>query len=89
MKTKIEALNILKKTLSDLEKEKLVFHKLDLNGIIDKYKKAIHDIEMDVLTYNEIHNSVKAYLEIYNDYDNPLLYQMSDAEEAVESYLSL
>lgn len=43
---------------------------------------------MDVLTYNEIHNSVKAYLEIFNDYDNPLLYQMSDAEEVVKSYLS-
>ncbi|MBZ6390085.1 MAG: hypothetical protein LBE90_06230 [Pantoea dispersa] len=88
MKTKTEALNILRETLSDLEKEKMVFHKVDLNNIIDKYKKTIHDIEMDVLTYNEIHNSVKTYLEIYNDYDNPLLYQMSDAEEVVKSYLS-
>ncbi|QZY90994.1 hypothetical protein K7H94_03385 [Pantoea dispersa] len=86
---KTEALNILRKTLSDLEKERLVFHKVELNNIIDKYKKRIHDIEMDVLTYNEIHNSVKAYLGIYNDYDNPLLYQMSDAEEVVKSYLSL
>lgn len=41
MKTKAEALNILRKTLSDLEKEKLVFHKVDLNDIIDKYKKKI------------------------------------------------
>ncbi|MBN7124829.1 hypothetical protein BSU01_24510 [Erwinia billingiae] len=85
---KKETLDILMKTLSDLEKEKAVFHKIDLNDIIDKYKKTIHEIEMDTLTYNEIHNSVKAYLEIYNDYDNPLLYQMSDAEEAVEHYLS-
>jgi hypothetical protein len=85
---KKETLDILMKTLSDLEKEKAVFHKIDLNDIIDKYKKTIHEIEMDTLTYNEIHNSVKAYLEIYNDYDNPLLYQMSDAEETVEHYLS-
>lgn len=89
MKTKKEVLNILRKTLSDLEREKLDFHKLDINDIIDKYKKTIYDIEADILTCNEIHNSVKAYLEIYNDYDNPLLYQMSDAEEAVDSYFSM
>lgn len=88
MKTKTEKLNILRGTLSNLEKEKVAFHKADLNNIVDKYKKTIQDVEMDILTCNEIHNSVKAYLEIYNDYDNPLLYQMSDAEEVVKSYLS-
>ncbi|WP_241607666.1 hypothetical protein [Rosenbergiella epipactidis] len=86
---KKEILNILRETLSYLEREKVVFHKVELNDIIDKYKKTILGIEIDALVYNEIHNSVKAYLEMYNDYDNPLLYQMSDAEEAVENYLSL
>ncbi|PIJ46461.1 hypothetical protein [Tatumella sp. OPLPL6] len=86
---KKELLNILRETLSYMEREKVVYHKAELSDIIDKYKKTILGIEIDALAYNEIHNSVKAYLEIYNDYDNPLLYQMSDAEEAVENYLSL
>jgi len=85
---KKEVLDILKKALLALEKERADLNKIYLDDIIRKYKKTIHEIEMDALTYNEINNSVKAYLEIYNDYDNVLLYQMSDAEEAVGSYLS-
>ncbi|WP_034950767.1 hypothetical protein [Erwinia oleae] len=88
MKTKKEVLDVLRKALRALEKEKVDLNKQDLDDIVRKYRSTIHEIEIDALNYNEIHNSVKAYLEIYNDYDNILLYQMSDAEEAVESYLS-
>ena len=85
--TKSEVLKILNETLDDIKKERSVHHKMDLCDIIAKYKKVISEIEMDTLRYNEIVNSVKAYLEIYNDYDNPLLYKMSDAESAVKEYL--
>ncbi|TDB42671.1 hypothetical protein [Photorhabdus khanii] len=81
-------LNILNSTLDALEKEKELYDKHDLMNIINKYKSVIEKISNDIIEYNAIHNSVRAYLEIYNDYDNPLLYKMSDAEEAVSEYLS-
>jgi len=85
--TKPEVLIILNKTLDDIKKERSVHRKMDLCDIIAKYEKTINEIKMNTLQYNEIVNSVKAYLEIYNDYDNPLLYKMSDAENAVKEYL--
>lgn len=41
----------------------------------------------DDLHHNDVHGSVKACLEIYNDYDNTLLFKMSDAEIAIFEYL--
>jgi len=80
---------ILKDTLALIKNESLINGKNKLSDIIEKYELTIQKIEDGTLKYNEIHNSVKAYLEIYNDYDNPLLFKMSDAEKAVSIYLEV
>ncbi|MGK3115388.1 hypothetical protein [Candidatus Pantoea formicae] len=85
---KNKVLEILKKALLAIREEEILYNKVKLKDIEHKYVKVISSIENDTLTYNEINNSVKAYLEVYNDYDNPLLYEMSDAEEAVSEYLN-
>ena len=85
---KNKVLEILKKALLAIREEEILYNKVKLKDIEHKYVKVISSIENDTLTYNEINNSVKAYLEVYNDYDNPLLYEMSDAEESVSEYLN-
>lgn len=85
---KKQVIKILEDTLYEIKKEATVQKKGELGNIIKKYEKTLIYIESDSLKYNEIHNSVKAYLEVYNDYENPLLYKMSDAEMSVEQYLN-
>ncbi|OAE09013.1 hypothetical protein [Pantoea sp. OXWO6B1] len=84
---KNEVIKILKDTLTLIKSEALVHGKNKLDDIIKRYELTIKKIEADILDHNDIHNSVKAYLEIYNDYDNHLLFKMSDAEKAVSTYL--
>ncbi|KKW49239.1 hypothetical protein C1N58_05645 [Pantoea sp. SGAir0180] len=84
-----QVVKILKDTLALIKNESLINGKNKLSDIIEKYELTIQKIEDGTLKYNEIHNSVKAYLEIYNDYDNPLLFKMSDAEKAVSIYLEV
>lgn len=86
---KNQVVKILKDTLALIKNESLMNGKNKLSDIIEKYELTIQKIEDGTLKYNEIHNSVKAYLEIYNDYDNPLLFKMSDAEKAVSIYLEV
>ncbi|MBC0853027.1 hypothetical protein [Pantoea stewartii] len=86
---KNQVVKILKDTLALIKNESLINGKNKLSDIIEKYELTIQKIEDGTLKYNEIHNSVKAYLEIYNDYDNPLLFKMSDAEKAVSIYLEV
>ncbi|WP_205950403.1 hypothetical protein [Pantoea stewartii] len=86
---KNQVVKILKDTLELIKNESLINGKNKLSDIIEKYELTIQKIEDGTLKYNEIHNSVKAYLEIYNDYDNPLLFKMSDAEKAVSIYLEV
>ncbi|KGD84730.1 hypothetical protein C7434_4334 [Pantoea sp. PNA 14-12] len=84
-----QVVKILKDTLALIKNEALINGKNKLSNIIEKYELTIQKIEDGTLKYNEIHNSVKAYLEIYNDYDNPLIFKMSDAEKAVSIYLEV
>ncbi|MDF7785474.1 hypothetical protein P4910_08145 [Pantoea stewartii] len=84
-----QVVKILKDTLALIKNESLINGRNKLSDIIGKYELTIQKIEDGTLKYNEIHNSVKAYLEIYNDYDNPLLFKMSDAEKAVSIYLEV
>ncbi|NTX79436.1 hypothetical protein FCL49_11050 [Serratia proteamaculans] len=79
----IPVLEKLREIINALEKE----NNNNLENITNEYRKTISEIVNGTLSYNLIHNSVKAYLEIYNDYDNPLLYTMSDAEELVSRHL--
>lgn len=85
----MEVIKILIDALLLIKQEASGHGKSKLNDIIKKYELTIKKLEDDNLKHNEIHNSVKAYLEIYNDYDNPLLFKMSDAEKAVSTYLKL
>lgn len=84
---KNEVIKTLKNTLTLIKSEALVHGENKLDDIIKRYELTIKKIEADILDNNDIHNSVKAYLEIYNDYDNPLLFKMSDAEKAVSTNL--
>lgn len=86
---KSEVIKILNDTLLLIKYEANNYGKNKLDDIIRKYELTIKKIENESLDHNDIHNSVKSYLEIYNDYDNPLLFKMSDAEKAVSTYLKL
>jgi|APHig2749369809_1036254.scaffolds.fasta_scaffold16276_1 hypothetical protein len=84
---KSEVIKILNDTLLLIKHETNNYGKNKLDDVIKKYELTIKKIVNESLEHNDIHNSVKAYLEIYNDYDNPLLFKMSDAEKAVSTYL--
>lgn len=59
----------------------------ELDFIIDKYIDLKLKVESGVLKVNSIKGSVRAYLEVYNDYENPLLGIMRYVEDEVESGL--
>lgn len=52
--------------------------------IYDKYVRLKSCIENDNLTYNLINGSVRAYLDAFNDWDNPILNIMNELEKNVE-----
>ncbi|WP_303848887.1 hypothetical protein [Apibacter mensalis] len=58
--------------------------KIKLDFIINKYNKLKELILNNKLNTNIIKGSVRAYLDVFNDYDNPVLEQMSKMEKNID-----
>lgn len=80
----ITVINVLEKDYSnEIKKEKDI-----LQLIYKRYKNALKIIEnnQDINQVN-ISGGVKAYLDSYNDYQNPLLEQLHKAEKLLKELL--
>lgn len=72
--------------LSKIDSVLLYFHNNSepmAKTIYDKYFILNSCIENDNLKYNLINGSVRAYLDAFNDWDNPILNIMSELEKNV------
>jgi hypothetical protein len=58
-----------------------------LYSVISSYEEAVRNLEKDEFTENPIKNSPRVYLEIYSDYDNPLLQKMDDAQRQLNFFV--
>lgn len=58
-----------------------------LDSILILYKKALLSLESGELKDNIVKNMTRGYLEIYSDYDNPVLKLMYQCEKEVDQYL--
>ena len=73
----IKDINSIVKSLSNKDEIKLVI-------IIDKYNKLKELILNNQLNTNIVKGSVKAYLGVFSDYENPVLEQMSLMEKNID-----
>jgi len=58
-----------------------------LYSVISSYEEAVRNLEKDEITENPITNSPRVYLEIYSDYDNPLLQKMDYAQRQLNFFV--
>lgn len=58
-----------------------------LYSVISSYEEAVRNLEKDEITENPIKNSPRVYLEIYSDYDNPLLQKMDYAQRQLNFFV--
>lgn len=61
--------------------------KIKLNFIVNKYNKLKELILNDRLHTNVIKASVRAYLDVFSDYENPILEKMSKLEKKIDSII--
>jgi hypothetical protein len=80
----ITVINVLEKDYSnEIKKEKDI-----LQLIYKRYKNALKTIENNQgINRVNISGGVKAYLDSYNDYQNPLLEQLHKAEKLLKELL--
>lgn len=82
---KIEVIDILADVLLAMKRGISEPRKNEIDDIV-KNELTMKKLETDTFHHNDVHGSVEAYLEIYNDYENTLLFKVSDAEIAVSEY---
>jgi len=58
-----------------------------LYSVISSYEEAVRNLEKDEINENPITNSPRVYLEIYSDYDNPLLQKMDYAQRQLNFFV--
>lgn len=73
----VKDIDFIVKSLSNKDEIKLDF-------IINKYNKLKELILNNNLNTNIIKGSVRAYLDVFSDYDNPVLEQMSKMEKNID-----
>ena len=73
----IKDINFIVKSLSNKDEIKLCF-------IINKYNKLKELIINNKLNTNIVNGSVRAYLDVFSDYQNPVLEQMSKMEKNID-----
>ena len=72
----IKDIDFIIKSLNSIDKMKL-------NFIVNKYNKLKELILNDRLHTNVIKGSVRAYLDVFSDYENPILEKMSKLEKKI------
>ena len=73
----VKDIDFIVKSLSNKDEIKLDF-------IINKYNKLKELILNNQFNTNIIKGSVRAYLDVFSDYDNPILEQMSKMEKNID-----
>ncbi|MCT6869606.1 hypothetical protein [Apibacter sp.] len=76
----IKDIDFIIKSLNSIDKMKL-------NFIVNKYNKLKELILNDRLHTNVIKGSVRAYLDVFSDYENPILEKMSKLEKKIDSII--
>ena len=76
----IKDIDFIIKSLNSIDKMKLYF-------IVNKYNKLKELILNDRLHTNVIKGSVRAYLDVFSDYENPILEKMSKLEKKIDSII--
>ena len=76
----IKDIDFIIKSLNSIDKMKL-------NFIVNKYNKLKELILNDRLHTNVIKGSVRVYLDVFSDYENPILEKMSKLEKKIDSII--
>jgi hypothetical protein len=76
----IKDIELIVNSLSNKDEIKLDF-------IINKYNKLKELILNNKLNTNIIKGSVRAYLDVFSDYENPVLEQMSKMEKNIDDMI--
>ncbi|KTB71159.1 MULTISPECIES: hypothetical protein [Pseudomonas] len=79
---------LIKSILVDLRNVELMRGESYLHAIIRSYENTLRDLLKDCLTENLIKSSPREYLEIYSDYENPLVEQMDFAQKQLQKYIN-
>ncbi|MBC8955051.1 hypothetical protein [Xenorhabdus sp. PB62.4] len=82
-----ELISLVKKIISDLELLVELRQENHLSSIITLYKKTLLSLESGELKANIVKNMTRGYLEIYNDYDNPVLNLMYTCEKELDKHI--
>ncbi|MCP9269130.1 hypothetical protein M5U04_13800 [Xenorhabdus sp. XENO-1] len=83
-----ELISLVEKIISDLESLAELRQENHLSSIITLYKKTLLSLESGELKVNIVKNMTRGYLEIYNDYDNPVLNLMYTCEKELDKYIT-
>ena len=84
---KTELIDLLREILSEIKRIQSVRGGTDLHSIIENYERVIVLLLRGALTDNLIRVSPREYLEIYSDYESPLLEKMDLAQKEVNGFL--
>ncbi|MDE9545332.1 hypothetical protein [Xenorhabdus bovienii] len=71
----------------DLLEEEKRNNKNQLQSIINLFIKTKEKIINNSLKYNDIRSSARMYVEMYNDYMNPILNYLDEVGKDVDDYL--
>ena len=84
---KKELIYLINKIIDMLNELKKSKGEDSLDSILVLYKKALLFLESSELKNNIVKNMTRGYLEIYSDYDNPILKLMYQCEKEIDQYL--
>jgi len=82
-----DLIELLREILNELEKIQAARGGTNLCSIIEDYERVVVLLLRRSLTDNLIRFSPREYLEIYSDYENPLLEKMDLAQREVDNFL--
>ena len=85
--SKDQILNLLHEVVAGLRLVELERAENFLHSIIKNYELVICKLVKDELTENLIKNSPREYLEIYSDYENPLLQKMDYVQKELSLFI--
>lgn len=80
-------IELLREILNELEQIQALRGGTDLRSIIEDYERVVVLLLRRNFTDNLIRFSPREYLEIYSDYENPLLEKMDFAQREVNNFL--
>ncbi|MFD0710114.1 hypothetical protein C6H64_08730 [Photorhabdus luminescens] len=83
-----ELISLVKNIISDLESLAKLRQENKLDSIITLYKKTLSSLESGELKANLVKNMTRGYLEIYSDYDNPVLGLMYTCEKELDKHIN-